>query len=169
MSRAKLLNRSKQGGATLVVCLVLLLILTIVGVAAIESVGMQSHMARNNQFLVHSYQVALSEIEAVTKYVDVSAFDYETLIGTIVHQSKCSPLPKRGTLLIMKSTFDQLVSLGFPLHIDDFRCVVRRERSVTLGADYTDEAWEELDRLGVDYKKRYGKHVMYCGPGFDSL
>lgn len=112
---------------------------------------------------------ALSEIETVAPYVDVSVFDYETLIGTIVHQSKCSPLPKRGTLLIMKPTFDQLVSLGFPLYIDDFRCVVRREKGVTLGADYTDEAWEELDRLGVDYKKRYGKHVMYCGPGFDSL
>ena len=102
-------------------------------------------------------------------YVDVSAFDYETLIKTIVHQSKSSPLPERGTLLIMKPTFDKLVSLGFPLHVDDFRCVVRREKDVTLGADYIDEVWGELERLGLDYQDRYGKLVMYCGPGFDSL
>ena len=52
-----------QEGATLIVSLILLLVLTIVGISTIESVNLQSLMARNSQFQVESYQVALSEIE----------------------------------------------------------------------------------------------------------
>jgi len=112
---------------------------------------------------------ALVEIEAVLPHVDVSAYDYETLIETIVFQAKDQALPKRGTLLIMKPTFDKLVSLGFPLHVDDFRCVVRREKGVTLGLDYDDDAWEDFDLLGLQYEDKYGERVIYLGPGFDSL
>ena len=119
---------------------------------------------------------AWDEIEAVAPYFDVSAFEYETLVKTIVshiiyHWKGGEGLPhfKRGTLLIMKPTFDKLVSLGFPLHIDDFRCVVRREKGVTLGGDYSDDTWEEFDRLGLEYDDRHPFRVTYRGPGFDSL
>lgn len=112
---------------------------------------------------------ALDEIEAVAPYVNVSAFGYETLIKTIAYHREGVPLPKRGTILIMKPTFNKLVSLGFPLHIDDFRCVVRREKGVTLGADSNDDAWEELDRLGLGSADTYPNKVIYRGPGFDSL
>jgi hypothetical protein len=118
---------------------------------------------------------ALDEIEAVAPHVDTSAFGYETLIKTIVSHIvyHCEggkrlhvPLVKRGTLLIMKPTFDKLVSLGFPLHIDDFRCVVRREKGVTLGGEYSDDACEEFDRLGLEYDDRHTPRVIYRGPGF---
>ena len=118
---------------------------------------------------------AWDEIEAVAPYVNVSAFGYETLIKTIVSHivHDCEggkrlhvPLVKRGTLLIMKPTFDKLVSLGFPLHIDDFRCVVRHENGVTLGGDYSDDASEEFDRLGLEYGNRHTPRVIYHGPGY---
>ena len=53
-----------QRGATLLVSLVMLLILTLVGLSAVENVNLQTHMARNSQYFIHSYQVALSEIQA---------------------------------------------------------------------------------------------------------
>ena len=109
---------------------------------------------------------AWDEIEAVAPYVNVSAFGYETLIKTIVFHGETRPLPRRGTILIMKPTFDKLVSLGFPLQIDDFRCVVRREKGVTLGGDYSDDASEEFDRLGLQYGNRHTPRVIYLGPGY---
>ena len=60
-----------QEGATLIVSLILLLVLTIVGISTIESVNLQSLMARNSQFQVESYQVALSEIEAQLEALEV--------------------------------------------------------------------------------------------------
>ena len=117
-----------------------------------------------------TYNNALLEVESLLPYVDVSTYGYDKLIQTIVFQGPFKPLPKRGTLLIMKPTFDKLVSLGFPLYIEDFRCVVRHEKDVTLGIEYTDEAWDEVDGLGIDYHKgRYGEHVIYLGPAFDSI
>lgn len=52
-----------QRGATLLVCLVLLLILTIIGAASVQDVNLQSIMTRNSQFRMQAYNVALSEID----------------------------------------------------------------------------------------------------------
>jgi type IV pilus assembly protein PilX len=56
--------KNKQQGAALLVSLILLLIMTLVGISAIDSVTMQSQMARNAKFSQDCYQLALSEIEA---------------------------------------------------------------------------------------------------------
>jgi hypothetical protein len=53
----------QQRGATLLVCLVLLLILTIIGAASVQDVNLQSIMTRNSQFRMQAYNVALSEID----------------------------------------------------------------------------------------------------------
>ena len=56
--------RGTQEGATLVVCLVILTILTFLGVNAMTDSGLQSAMVRNNQLSLMAYNTALSEINA---------------------------------------------------------------------------------------------------------
>lgn len=53
---------SQQRGAALIVCLILLLILTITGTAAIEDLSLQTNMARNSQFHMQAFHTAASEI-----------------------------------------------------------------------------------------------------------
>lgn len=55
---------NKQKGATLLVSLVLLLLLTIIGISSIEDVSLQSNMVRNSQFKMQAFNVALSESSA---------------------------------------------------------------------------------------------------------
>jgi len=73
-----------QQGATLLVSLVMLLILTLVGLSAVENVNLQTHMARNSQFSIHSYQIALSEIRAQLKDLetDIAPLNAATINGT---------------------------------------------------------------------------------------
>ena len=56
--------RGTQQGATLVVCLIVLTILTFLGVNAMTDSGLQSAMVRNNQLSLMAYNTALSEINA---------------------------------------------------------------------------------------------------------
>ena len=51
-------------GAVLIVSLILLLVMTLVGIAAIDSSTLQSQMARNSLFAQSLYQKSRSEIEA---------------------------------------------------------------------------------------------------------
>lgn len=69
-----------QRGATLIVSLILLLVLTIVGLSAIEGVNLQSQMARNSQFQVQSYQVALSEIQAQLAALEIDLGPLDTAV-----------------------------------------------------------------------------------------
>lgn len=55
-------SASNQRGVTLIVALVLLLIMTIVGLAATDSSKLQLLMSRNSQLQQSAYQLALSEI-----------------------------------------------------------------------------------------------------------
>ena len=55
---------SQQRGATLMVSLVLLLVLTVIGISAVHNTSLQSRMSLNSQFQVQAHQVALSEINA---------------------------------------------------------------------------------------------------------
>ncbi len=56
-------STSSQGGMVLVVCLLLLLILTIIGIASVGNVNMQTQMARNTQFNQEVFQMTLSEMK----------------------------------------------------------------------------------------------------------
>jgi hypothetical protein len=71
---------NNQQGATLLDSLVQLLVLTIVGLAAIDDANMQTKMARNSQFEVESYQIALSEIMA---QLEMLALDIAPLVRAI--------------------------------------------------------------------------------------
>lgn len=56
--------QNSQSGATLIVCLVILTILTFLGVNSMTDSGLQSSMVRNNQLRLMAYNTALSEINS---------------------------------------------------------------------------------------------------------
>lgn len=64
------ISANSQYGATLLVALILLLIMTIVGIGASQVSKMQYQMARNTQFQLDMYQVALSENNAQIKVLN---------------------------------------------------------------------------------------------------
>jgi type II secretory pathway component PulK len=66
----------RSNGAVLLVSLVLLTVMTMIGVAAIDTQTLQSQMARNSLFAQNLYQVSLSEIQA--QYYELQGLDYLT-------------------------------------------------------------------------------------------
>ena len=65
--------------------LILLLVLTVVGLSAVENVALQSRMARNSEFKVETYQIALSEISAQQTMLqeDITPLDTALADGTL--------------------------------------------------------------------------------------
>jgi len=58
-----MITGSRQQGATLVISLVLLLILTILGISTMGTASMEMRMAANNQYLENAFQLAETGIE----------------------------------------------------------------------------------------------------------
>ena len=56
-------DKHSQSGAALIVSLVLLLIMTLIGLAAVDTVTLESQMAVNSQMRLDVYQIALSNID----------------------------------------------------------------------------------------------------------
>ncbi len=102
-------SMKKQRGATLLVALIMLLILTIAGLSAMENVNMQSKMARNSQFSIHAYQVALSEVNAQfqTLRTAVLGNDFSTLFDVYTNESAVFPSGMNP------NNFNQAVSMDF--------------------------------------------------------
>lgn len=67
----------RSQGAILIVALVLLLAMTIIGVASIDNSTLQSQMSRNSLESNNRYQVGVNEIEAKVAYAAQSS-DYRT-------------------------------------------------------------------------------------------
>ncbi len=65
----------KQRGITMIVTLVVLLVLTIIGVSAIDSNNLQSVMTRNNQYRLETFNGSNVEIEAQLTFYTFSAPD----------------------------------------------------------------------------------------------
>lgn len=55
---------NNQKGAALLVSLIMLLLLTMIGVASIEDTALQSNMARNSQFKMQAFNLSFSEGKA---------------------------------------------------------------------------------------------------------
>lgn len=53
-----------QKGAALLVSLIMLLLLTMIGIASIEDTALQSNMARNSQFRMQTFNLSFSEGQA---------------------------------------------------------------------------------------------------------
>ncbi len=84
-------SEARQSGAALFVALVMLLLISIIGVAGVRSVVMEKNMATNSQYEMLVFQGADSAIEGVL--ADAAAFveAINTAIG--------DPLPNRSYLL----------------------------------------------------------------------
>lgn len=61
----------RQRGATLVVSLILLLILTILGISTMSTASMEMRMASNNQYLENAFQLAETGLETT-----IQAFNF---------------------------------------------------------------------------------------------
>ena len=60
-------SHHQSQGAILIVCLILLLVMTLIGVASVDSSQLQSQMARNSLHQQNQYQRSLNEIRAQEK------------------------------------------------------------------------------------------------------
>jgi type IV pilus assembly protein PilX len=65
MARSQTSLRRSQGGATLVVGLVLLLVLTVLGVSGMNTSTMEVQMASNNQFQQDAFQMTEDAVDIV--------------------------------------------------------------------------------------------------------
>ena len=63
----------KQGGAVLIVCLVMLTILTIIGIGTTTDISFQSNMVRNSQLRLNAFNTALSELNGQYRRLDNAA------------------------------------------------------------------------------------------------
>jgi type IV pilus assembly protein PilX len=73
--------RSKQTGATLIVGLVLLLVLTVVGVSGMNTATMELTMAANNQFQQDAFQLAEDAIDIAIGQRVYRANDQPTIVN----------------------------------------------------------------------------------------
>ncbi len=110
---------NNQHGITMIVTLVVLLVLTLISVAAIDSNNLQALMTRNNQFRLETFNASNSEIEAQLDYYSASTTPLESppvdfLVKTGTQSSLDSDTT--GSLLIKKSTnpgFKKRVTLTY--------------------------------------------------------
>jgi hypothetical protein len=85
--------KSKASGATLLVCLILLLIMTMLGVSVIDNSSLQSQMAKNSFFSRDLYQRTLSEIEAQRRKMGT---DSDYLTGVVTSSTTLSTSDYKG-------------------------------------------------------------------------
>lgn len=105
-------NIIKQSGATLLVSLIMLLILTIIGVSSIEDMSLQSNMTRNSQFKMQAFNTSLSESEAQIPRL----LSQIVLLQSAMNSSTSTATIPAGDLVMPSANnpFDQEVSV---LHI----------------------------------------------------
>jgi type IV pilus assembly protein PilX len=82
MHQGNVILPQSQQGAVLIVSLVLLLVMTIIGVAAIDSTQLQSQMARNSLFAQNLHQASLSEIQVQDTKLKGTAYVEQITIST---------------------------------------------------------------------------------------
>lgn len=70
------INSTRQDGATLVVALILLLVMTILGVASMNTTGLEEKMAANSQEVFRALQAADAGITQA--YATITATNYST-------------------------------------------------------------------------------------------
>lgn len=87
MITRKTANYRRSKGAVLIVSLILLMIMTLIGVSAIDTSTLQSQMTRNSLYARNLYQKSLSEIEA--QYEKMRGSQYLTDVLT------ANPLPDK--------------------------------------------------------------------------
>lgn len=92
MQKHTFLKSTKQQGSSLLVVLVVLLVLSLLATATIDSTGLQSTMTRNNQMRLEAFNSAMVEIEGQLDNYEASGgttipTDINALIGTALNTS----------------------------------------------------------------------------------
>lgn len=107
------IGAARQQGATLLVSLVILTVLTFLGLNAMTDVGLQSSMVRNNQLGMMAYNTALSEINAQIHLVN-STGDTVLLLDALNDADGERPLfPEEIILSAMDHPFLQRIGLRY--------------------------------------------------------
>lgn len=104
------LSRSSRG-MTLIVALVLLLIMSIIGVASVDNGAMQAKMSRNNRFSVEAYEIALSEMRA--QYDSFVAQTYSAVITDTVNDQTMNVTTFFMAPIYNDSTLEQTLTLEY--------------------------------------------------------
>ena len=73
MKNLTVANRSRQSGAVLIVAMILLVVLTLLGVTAMNTTSMQERIASNTQEQVHAFHAAETGLNQA--FSDNSAYD----------------------------------------------------------------------------------------------
>lgn len=82
LRRYSLPRYTNQSGMTLIIVIVVLLALTLVGLAATDSGNLQRVMVRNNQFRLEAFNNSQSEIEAQIDFYNAQAHPIFTAIDS---------------------------------------------------------------------------------------
>ena len=117
-------NIIKQSGATLLVSLVMLMVLTIIGVSSIEDLSLQNNMTRNSQLKMQAFNTSLSESEAqipqlfnsiATLQAAMNATDSTEPVAaaSLVMPSAANPFQQTVTVIHIPVATDAADTTGF--------------------------------------------------------
>ncbi|GLS28162.1 hypothetical protein GCM10007877_38810 [Marinibactrum halimedae] len=143
-------SKSNQRGATLIVCMILLLIITVIGSSMVRDVGMQTSMVRNSQLSKAAFNQANSEINAyfangdkVWEDIDDLLSDENLTVKEYSEELEDKPLSadetdafsqsSRVEVIVDKSTGKPLTSVcasGFPVQNGCYQFIMTSEASI---------------------------------------
>ena len=100
-----------QQGAVLIVSLMLLLVMTLLGIATVDLSQLQSQMARNSLTSQYLHQIAYSEIQARVKALANPDYLHSvTTSTTTLEQLRYQGLSKDGVGLILTIGYQQHIT-----------------------------------------------------------
>jgi len=102
-------TEQQQQGATLIVALVFLLILTVAGVTAVRLSTTSEHMASNSQFRGSAFQLAQSELKAQVFNMNTSVANRQPLLN-----AKARPLEPKPRHPERRSSLNLAASITAP-------------------------------------------------------
>ncbi|MHA6495298.1 pilus assembly PilX family protein [Pseudomonas borbori] len=94
--------KKMQRGATLIVALVFLLILTVAGITAVRLSTTSEHMASNSQFRGSSFQLAQSELKGQLRNMNLNIVNRQPLLNAKAKSIEALPrFPERRAALAL--------------------------------------------------------------------
>lgn len=87
---------SRQGGATLVVCLILLLLLTLIGVSSMQNANLQEKMAGSVKLRNESFQIAESALRQGENVVAPTAYSLAVCSSLV----RCAPPSEASSITV---------------------------------------------------------------------
>ena len=94
--------RERQGGAALIVGLILLMVLTVLAISAMRTATLDLTMAGNAQYRENSFQLAESGIQATLRQIEAAALDLDAApdCPAAAHPWSAAQLPWNGAVAV---------------------------------------------------------------------